>query len=143
MKTVKYTVKIHIDKDINSVSKIFVDYQKMPEWQVGLTKINHVSGNPSANDSVTHLHYSFNTQTMVMKETIINNQLPHLYITTYEVEDTWNKCVNHFIEDDQTTLWVMTSEFQFNQTQENPKQAFVDKTTKSMQVFKAFVENID
>ncbi|MFW5838866.1 MAG: SRPBCC family protein [Bacillota bacterium] len=138
---IKYTVQVDIKKDLETVTKLFTNYKLMPKWQPALTQIYHLSGTTLSVGSVTELTYEFNNQTMVMQETICQNQLPHLFIATYEVENTWNQCINHFIEEDHHTRWIMTSEFRFKTNQDMPKQTFIEKTTRSMMAFKKFVES--
>ncbi len=141
MTLIKYTVQVDIKKDLKTVTKLFTNYKLMSKWQPALKRIYHLSGTSSSKGSVTELTYEFNNQIIVMQETILQNQLPYLFIATYEVENTWNQCINHFIEEDHHTRWIMTSEFRFKTNQDMPKQAFIDKTTRIMKAFKKFVES--
>jgi hypothetical protein len=133
----KYLCEMMIDAPIAKVTYLFADHDHYQAWQPGLKKIEPIKGTKQA----YRLVFSLGNQEMVMKETIEENLLPKTYSLIYQVPGVWNRCVNHFVQTKDQTLWTMETEFQFEKDNHLPQNQFESKTLRGMQLFKAYVES--
>ncbi len=141
MKEINYSVTLTIEKPTSLVSALFVDKTLMPVWEDGLTKIEDVIGTLFDEGSIGKLIFSFDHSAMTMGVHVHENNLPHRIVIEYTVPGAINHCVNTFIEFDCVTHWTMDVTFTFVDEVTLPRERFIQKTTKAMELFKAFVES--
>lgn len=135
-----YTVDILIDAPREKVASLYVDLNRMSEWETGLKSIEHTDKHLFETGSKGIFHFEFNEIKMPMKVSVEKNELPHQIIQIFEVPGAWNRCDNHFIEKGGQTLWKMDVIFKFEQDMNVALERFIEKTKASMMVFKSFVE---
>jgi len=135
-----YTVDILIDAPREKVASLYVDLNRMSEWETGLKSIEHTDKHLFETGSKGIFHFEFNEIKMPMKVSVEKNELPHQIIQIFEVPGAWNRCDNHFIEKGGQTLWKMDVVFKFEQDMNVALERFIEKTKASMMVFKSFVE---
>jgi len=135
-----YTVDILIDAPREKVASLYVDLNRMSEWETGLKSIEHTDKHLFETGSKGIFHFEFNEIKMPMKVSVEKNELPHQIIQIFEVPGAWNRCDNHFIEKGGQTLWKMDVIFKFEQDTNVALERFIEKTKASMMVFKSFVE---
>ena len=138
----KYQVEVAIEEKYNLVASLFVDRDKMHLWEQGLSRIEDTKNKLFEAGSQGYLVFVFGPNEMKMKVTVEKSSLPSEITVIYELSGAWNRCVNHFIGHDGQTKWVMESEFIFDQPNDIPLSAFIEKTTIGMQAFKQFIEGI-
>ena len=138
----KYMCELIINKNREKVVKEFINHEHMHLWQKSLKEVRLVSGEIKQPGSLVHLIYQIGQTEMIMREKFIINDSPYLFVIDYEVDGVWNRCVNFFIENEDQTLWIMESEFKFDDDTELPKSSFEEKTLLSMNAFKEYIEGI-
>ncbi len=141
----KYQVEVDLDLPRERVIELFDSAENLFKWQPGLTNVEHVSGDPGQAGAKTKLSYDTNGRKMEMVETIIEQNFPETFSSTYDAKGVHNIIENHFIEDGtDKTRWVMDSEFQFSGFMKIMaffmKGAFPKQTLESMNSFKNFAE---
>ena len=89
--------------------------ENMKHWQRGLTRYEQLSGKGGQEGDKMELHYAMGKRNMVLIETIIRRNLPDEFHVTYDAKGVHNIQKNYFRElDDNNTLWVAESEFEFS-----------------------------
>lgn len=136
----KYQCQTKIKRPLSEVFQSFRDYSQMPKWENGLSQINHIKGTPNNPGSITNLVFTFGEEDMVMQETIEQINFPSTVTIVYEVPGAWNRCVNRFVDTGNETQWIMESEFRFERENTTPVQEFKKQTSKSMEIFKKYLE---
>mgnify|MGYP001046504541 CR=1 FL=1 len=138
----KYMCELIINKNRDEVAKEFINHEHMPLWQKSLIDVRLIKGAIKQPGSLVHLIYQVGQSEMVMREKVIINHSPYLFVIDYEVDGVWNRCINYFIENEDQTLWIMESEFKFDDGTKLPKSSFEEKTLLSMNTFKEYIERI-
>ena len=72
----KYTVSNIINKPLSEVIEKFKDTEGAKEWMEGLERIEPLSGTPGEVGAKTNFHFRNKKKTMVIEETIIEQNLP-------------------------------------------------------------------
>ena len=139
---VNYSIDMMIHKPKALVARLYVDRDMMPVWEKGLVGIEDSKLKLFETGSEGYLVFSFNNQESKMKVTVTNNNLPDLITQIYEVPGAWNECVNTFEEVNGITKWTMDVTFKMDAPYDIPKEAFINKTTQAMDIYKQFVERI-
>lgn len=138
----EYQVSVNIAKPIDFVTSEFVNKATMPIWEKGLTRIEERKGTLFETGSEGSLVFSFEGQEMKMKVTVLDSHLPEEITIVYEVPGAYNKCRNHFQNRGKTTLWTMEVLFEFDQPNDYPLEAFINKTRAGMVLFQEYVEGL-
>lgn len=138
----EYQVSVSIAKPINVVTTEFVNKTTMPLWEKGLSRIEERKGTLFETGSEGFLVFSFQDQEMKMKVSVLDNQLPEEISIVYEVPGAYNKCRNLFQNQGKTTLWTMDVLFEFDQPNDYPFEAFINKTRTGMVLFQEYVEDL-
>lgn len=138
----EYQVSVNIAKPIDFVTSEFVNKTTMPLWEKGLTRIEELNGTLFDTGSEGFLVFSFQDQEMKMKVLVLENQLPNEITIVYEVPGAYNKCRNLFQNQEMTTLWTMEVLFEFDQPNDYPLEAFINKTRAGMVLFQEYVEGL-
>ncbi len=136
----EYSVQIEINKPKNEVANLFVNRETMPLWEEGLIQIEDQKQSLFETSSIGYLVFSFQNKETRMKVTVLDNQLPDSITIVYEVPGAYNQCINTFKERSNKTIWNMDVIFKFEEPLDIPLEAFINKTKKSMELFKIFVE---
>jgi hypothetical protein len=137
----EYSVQLEIKKPQILVSNLFVDRKTMPLWETGLTRIEDENHSLFNTSSQGYLVFDFNGKESKMKVSVLENKLPNTITIVYELPGAYNQCINTFKPMGNQTLWTMDVIFKFDLEIDVPLEAFIEKTTKGMELFKAFVEN--
>ncbi|NLG81835.1 MAG: hypothetical protein GX490_04875 [Bacilli bacterium] len=134
----KYQCKVEINASRDKVTELYQDIT----WQkeLGLARKEIIKGEPWQTGSEAYLYFPVNEKELVMKETIEANNLPQSLTVIYEMGDTWNRCVNQFIEKNGKVIYIMDVEFRFKEELDIPKIKFINQTQQEMVYFKSFVE---
>lgn len=136
----KYQVDVVIHAPRDRVIQAYLDKEAMKEWETGLTKIESVEGLLFEQGSIGYLHFAFGEHHMKMKVANEKILLPDQIIQIYEVPGAWNRCDNHFTQQNQDTHWTMDVEFIFDEDPKLPIQRFMDQTLAGMKMFKTYIE---
>jgi len=132
--SMKYQCSTVINNQIENVANLIINHEQMPKWEQGLVRVDLID------DHSANLIFMHNGQEVVMKETIESILFPNTVAIIYELNGTWNRCINHFSKLDKGVLWVMDCEFRFKENVDIPIEKFIKKTEASMETFKTFVE---
>ena len=135
----QYQVEMVLPFKRTFVIEKFLNLDEMTRWEKGLSHIEVIEGTLFESDSKGVLVFSFGDHEMRMHMTVKHVNLPDSIDLIYEVPGVWNLCVNHFIEDNQNTRWIMDVTFTFEEHMDVPKERFIDKTTEGMMQFKTYL----
>ncbi len=143
----KYTGSIVIAKPRNEVVKYFSDPNYLGEYQDGFIKKELIAGEQGKKGAVSKMLYKYGKRDMELTETIISNQLPDSFESSYHHQHMDNTMKCSFIELDATRTeyqyefdytrisWVMPKLFAILFPSMYRKQG-----EKWMRQFKEFVE---
>ena len=84
----------------------------MKYWQDGFLSLNHISGTPGEVGAVSHIAYQIGNRQIVLKETVLTNNLPEAFHGRYEGDFGMNTMYNYFDElDSRKTRWRSEIEY--------------------------------
>ena len=86
----KYTNEITINLSIDSVIELFDNPENMKYWQKGFVSMEHISGDQGKSGAKSQLKYLMGKRSIEMIETIIENNLPNIFHSTYETKGVIN-----------------------------------------------------
>ena len=143
----KHKGSIEIAKPRSEVVKYFADPNYLGEYQDGFVKKDLISGDQGKDGAISKMYYKYGNRDMELTETIISNQLPDLFESSYHHKHMDNTMKCKFTElDDQRTKY----EYEFEYTRINwvmPKLMAIlfpgmyrKQGEKWMKQFKEFVE---
>ena len=140
----KYTTEITIDLPRARLIELFDSADNLAEWQPGLQRVEHLSGEAGQAGATSRLTYDMGGRVVEMIETIIRRNLPDEFTATYEARGVWNEVVNRFYDEGDQTRWVAEAAFKFSGFMAlmalfSPG-AFRKQSQEIMQNFKAFAE---
>ncbi len=136
----KYQVTFQIDEQIEKVTQLYTNKDRMKDWETGLVRIEEHKGVLFNTGSEGHLIFVDDQMETSMKIYVESNQLPKEIVMVYQLLGTWNRCVNTFKKVNKKTEWTMEVEFRFSEPQEFKLEQFIEHTANGMQSFKDFVE---
>ena len=111
----KYTSKITINLPREEVIAKLDNADNMKHWQRGLINYELLEGTPGQPGAKMKLNYQMGKRKLSMTETIIENNFPSEFHSTYDTKGVLNTQRNFFNKvDDNTTEWVSESEFKFD-----------------------------
>ena len=89
-----YSGSIEINKPISLVTELFADAKNLKEYQDGFVKKELQSGQEGQNGAVSIMYYKYGNRDMILKETIVSNNLPGSFEATYHHKhmDNTMKC---------------------------------------------------
>ena len=106
--------EIIINKNRETVWKVFDNPDNLYKWQPFLKSVQNESGEPNQIGAVSILTFEEDGKQIKMKETITARNCPQEFSGIFETEGVRNRVNNQFIEiDKNSTNWVMLSEFEF------------------------------
>ena len=135
-----YAIELEINEKVERVAALYIDKDLMHLWEQGLIRVDSYQGNLFETGSKGALVFMFNQTEMQMNVSVEKNRLPQSLSVIYELPGAWNRFVVEFIDIGGRTKCICESEFRFDQPNNIPVQAFIDKTTEGMNHFKRFVE---
>ncbi len=87
----KYTVSNTIHKPIEEVILKFKEPEGALHWMEGLEKIVHISGNPGEKGAESEFHFMHKGKNMVIRETILEQNLPNQIKFAYASQMGYNE----------------------------------------------------
>lgn len=143
----RFTTEILIDLPRDEVVALFDDPDNLYEWQEGLQRIEHLSGEPGHAGARSRLVFALEEGEMAMIETITSRDLPNTMVMTYESEGVFNTVASRFVDEGSQTRWVVEHTFEFSgDMAEMPPEmdeAFAAQAQQTGEAFKAFAESQD
>lgn len=142
----KYVHVITIDLPREEVVKKFSDPENFRYWQRGFISFKPISGDFGKAGSTNRLKYQMGKREIEMTETILRNDLPYEFESTYEAKGVYNIQKTKFNKiDENTTEWISENEFQFSGFMKligwTMPSSFKKQSYQFMEDFKAFAEN--
>lgn len=143
----RYTISIDIELPREKVIELFDNTDNLKQWQPGLQKTEHLSGEPGQAGAKMKMYYKMGKREIEMIETVTLRELPEKFHGTYDANGVHNIQENYFeVIDQNKTRWTSISEFQFNNFSMKVMGwimpgAFKKQSKKYMTLFKDFAEN--
>lgn len=110
----KYTCKIEINLPREKVVDLFDKTENLSKWQKGLQSFEHLSREPGKTGAKSKMVFDMGNRKMELIETIIHNNLPIEFHSTYDGKGVCNLQKNYFeVVSDSVTKWRSESEFTF------------------------------
>ena len=143
----KFTGFVDIERPRDVVVSYFINPKYLGEYQDGFIKKELISGDTGEAGAVSMLYYGDDKRKMELRETIITNDLPNVFIAQYHHKhmDNSMKCEFQPLDDDRTRY-----KYEFEYTRINwimPKlmailfpSVYRKQGEKWMRQFKGFVE---
>lgn len=142
----EYQLDIIINKPVSEVVALFENSDNLKQWQPELVSFEHLSGEVGQAGSQSKIVYLMGKRECEMIETVERNELPDMFIATYETNGVVNRMESQFkaVGSDQTH-WVTHNEFLFTSLGMKlmgffMKKAFPKQSMRYMQQFKDFAE---
>lgn len=111
----QYNIEVVINKDIDTCCRLFKDHDFAFKWLVGLQKMEPISGEPGKKGSKAKIISISKGKTYEMIETILIDNLPDEFKTSYEMNGTYNTVSTKFVKiDSNTTKCIGENEFIFS-----------------------------
>ena len=108
----KYTTSIIIHAPIDFVVAYFENPQYLGFYQDGFVGKDLLSGEQGQELAVSNMHYKIGDRKMVIKETILDNQLPAYFEALYEHKDMDNNFIAEFEAiNEEETRYTVTIEY--------------------------------
>lgn len=143
----EYSHTIIIDLPRDKVITLFDNAENMKKWQPDLLSYKFLEGEPGSEGATMEMVFKRGrNKTMSLKETIIKNDFPTEFVTSYETKGVFNIQRNCFEENGpDKTNWISHSEFQFSGIGMKligflMPGAFKKQSYKYMVLFKSFAE---
>ncbi len=112
----KHTGSIEIAKPRDEVVRYFADPQFLGEYQDGFVRKELISGEEGKDGAVSKMYYKYGNRDMELTETILSNQLPESFESSYHHKhmDNFMRC--KFVAIDQSNTRY---DFEFEYTRIN------------------------
>lgn len=141
----KYSNEVIINRPIQEVVDLFDNPDNLSKWQPGFQSMEHLDGEYGMPGSTYQLKYKMGKRDVEMIETVLERNLPHQLITTYDAKNVWNKVDSRFESiDDNTTRYITHNEFKMTGGMKIfmwlMPGMFKKQSQKYLDYFKAFVE---
>ena len=143
-----YTYTIEINSPISKVVDLFMNTDKMKEWQEGFKSKELISGKPSEVGAKSRILYKTKHQDMELIETIISNNLPKEINAIYDHIHMSNRQRTCFyaMNENQTKMEINIEDVKFNSFLPKlmsvfMRGAFEKQSRKWFDNFKALAEN--
>lgn len=142
----KYTVSNTINKPLDEVIAHFRDPDCLPKWMEGLQRIEHISGTPGQVGAESKLHFLHKGKEMILKETILEENLPDQMKFAYQSPMGYNEVEIQFEKlSESSTRQFNTSYFELKGlmkiTGPLMKGLFKKQSKKYLDAFKQYAEN--
>lgn len=93
----KFICSVTINKPKEMVAEFFANPDYLAEYQDGFLKKVLISGEIGKNNTVSKLYYKMGKGTMLLTETILENNLPDSFLAFYHHKHTENTMKSTFI----------------------------------------------
>lgn len=142
----KYTEEIIVRVSREEFIEKFSEPENFKHWQKGFIFMKPLNGEMGAEGSQNLLKYDMGKRKIEMTETILKNDLPSTFISTYEADGVYNYQKNTFeIIDENSTKWTAFNEFKFSGFMKAigflMPGAFKKQSRQYMEDFKSFAED--
>ena len=108
----KFTSEILIKKPRNIVVEVFSNEEHFPNYQEGFIRIERLHGSAGQQGSTARIYYHMRGTDIVLKETVLKNNLPFNFAATYEHKHMDNHMVSRFDDlGDNSTLYTAEVEY--------------------------------
>ncbi|MDH5232655.1 MAG: SRPBCC family protein [Gammaproteobacteria bacterium] len=94
----KYSNRVEIHRPLENVVKLWNDENNFFYWQDGFVNIDHIKGMPGEPGSESNIYLKLNNREMVLKETVLSNNLPHEKCVLIEHSHMTNTMTTKFRE---------------------------------------------
>ncbi len=84
--TISYENEIVVNGSVEETWAVMADPSKMGEWLPGFVKMEHVSGIPGTEGSVSNVYFEENGEEMVIQETIVENKINERLVLTFTMD---------------------------------------------------------
>ena len=143
MYTFQLSTEIH--KPVDTVIRLYSDRSLHPKWNPGLVSDELTTGKNGEKQYKTI--YGKGRRKLVMKETILRDALPGLYVVRYEMKGVINTVRNSFVPiSPGVTKWNAEFEYSFkglkNLIATYMRSNFEKQSTIIMNNFKGFAESV-
>ena len=140
----KYSTELIISLPRDRVVELFDNTENLYKWQEGLLRFEHLEGDARKAGAISTLVYTSRKGELLMKETIVENELPARFHAEYRSRGVYNLVENYFIEEKGQTHWKVKHYFRFRGLMAlmSPfmQSAFSGNTLLQMERFKIFAE---
>ncbi|MBR9860317.1 SRPBCC family protein [bacterium] len=143
----KYTNEIILNKPLEEVIEKFTDPDGLKHWMEGLQSTEQLEGEPGTEGAKMKMHFKTGKREIEMVETILINDLPNQFKSSYDVPGVYNEIDIHFEKiDENTTKYSSENLFKFQNFGMKVISwlmpgAFKKQTQKYMVSFKEYVED--
>ena len=139
-------MKVQVDLDIDlprdQVLELYRNPDNLKNWFIGFREFNHLSGRPCAIGSRFEVKFRVGNMNISVEEKITRNDLPEEIWYEEHTEGITNLQKNLFIDvGENTTKWVIISNYESDYIKHIGLSAFKKKTLKFMNSFKRFAES--
>lgn len=142
-----YTTEIRINLNLETFTSKLINTDNLKHWQLGLTDYDYIYGTPSKTGFKIRLHYTLDTKSFFLIQTISKSALPNELHVTYESKGIYTIQENCFTAiSEKESLWVSKNEvipttFKMRLMLLIMPSIFKSQTKTYMQNFKNFAEN--
>ncbi|HKL60839.1 MAG TPA: hypothetical protein VJY66_00505 [Acholeplasma sp.] len=137
-----YEKEVVLNTTPEKIKLLLLDYDKYHLWQSTFKGINSVKGIPGETGFVGIINYNYHDDLVQSKVTIDRNDLPVYLVELYETNEIYNRCVHHFIQQDEGILWQQTVFVDLARHSKIQKERFEASTLLNMNAFKQFIESV-
>lgn len=143
----KFHLETIVDIPFSRLITLFENPENLHKWQPNVISFKRLTGEIGQVGATSELHYDMIVKKIIMKETILERNLPDLFILRYDADGVNNTVTNNFKElPNNRTRWIMQNDFQFAGVMRfaaKPlKGIFKKQTELTMNRFKKFAEQI-
>lgn len=135
-----YEKEVVLNTTPEKIKALLLDYDQYHLWQPTFKGINKVKGKIGQTGFVGIMNYSYHDELLQSKITIDRNDLPAYLVEIFETNEIYNRCVHHFINQDNGVLWQQTVFVDLAKHSKVQKNRFEESTLKNMNAFKQFIE---
>lgn len=143
----KFHLETVVDIPFSRLITLFENPENLHKWQPSVISFKRLTGEIGQVGATSELYYDMIVKKITMKETILERDLPGLFVLRYDTDGASNTVTNNFKElPNGKTRWIMQNDFQFAGVMRfaaKPlKGIFKKQTELTMNRFKKFAEQI-
>ena len=144
----EYVCSVIINKPIQVVVDLWDNKSNYKNWIAYFSHVNYVSGLPGMIDSVSEIIYNYGNSELILKETILHNNLPHEKTVLIEVNGDLIEQGNSFVAiDENRTEYIQKIKHLKTKLQANiffsgvQKKASMKQNKKILDSLKKYIES--
>lgn len=143
----KFHLETVVDITFERLITLFENPENLHKWQPNVISFKRLSGEIGQVGATSELHYDMIVKKITMKETILQRNLPDLFVLRYDADGVSNTVTNNFKQlPNGKTRWIMQNDFQFagfmKYAAKPLKGIFKKQTELTMDRFKQFAEGL-